>query len=287
MTFRAIWRPSFVSTASKTVPLSTPAKHADDAIAAQFNERPAAKHRLPERREVDLGFQRIKIRWRAEHWPRVEPGSRSLVFFADCSESKLGRPSELRAKLTDEQLLAAWCEGDENAGDQLLRSVFPRLYRFFFNKVGDDTRELVQQTLLGCVEQRDKLAQCINFDAYLLRMANNKLYDFLRKRARSREQHPGTLPSVQELRTSMASLVGRKQRDTAVLTALRELPVELQTILELHYWNGLSVREMADALEIPEGTVKSRLRRARSVFEKTLGDDAQGGSGDIIGTVKS
>ena len=36
----------------------------------------------------------------------------------------------------DAALLAAWCEGDDDAGDRLLRSAFPRLYRFLFNKVG-------------------------------------------------------------------------------------------------------------------------------------------------------
>lgn len=189
-------------------------------------------------------------------------------------------------KASDEELLAAWCDGDESAGDRLLRSVFPRLYRFLFNKIGDDTREVVQQTLLACVEHRDKLSGCVNFEAYLLRMARNKLYDFLRKRGRSREQHPGTLPSVQDLATSMASLVGRQERELAVLSGLRALPVDLQTVLELHYWNELSVREMADVLEIPEGTVKSRLRRARNAFEELLREGGHGQPADVIKTIK-
>ena len=48
-----------------------------------------------------------------------------------------------------------------------------------------------------------------------------------------------------------------------LLAALRHLPLELQLILELHYWEDLSTSEMAEVVGIPQGTVKSRLRRAR------------------------
>ena len=136
--------------------------------------------------------------------------------------------------------------------------------------------------MLACVEHRDKLRDCVNFEAYLLRMARNKLYDFLRKRARSREEHPTELPSVQELKTSMASLLGRQTRDHKILSTLRHLPVDLQTVLELHYWNELTTKEMADVLELPEGTVKSRLRKARTAFEEAYGEE----SADTIATVK-
>jgi RNA polymerase sigma factor (sigma-70 family) len=185
---------------------------------------------------------------------------------------------------SDAELLAAWCDGDDDAGDKLLRSVFPRLYRFLFNKIGDDTREVVQQTMLACVEHRDKLAGCVDFEAYLLRMARNKLYDFLRKRGRAREDLPGDLPSVHELRTSPASVLGRQTRDAQVLSALRALPVDLQVVLELHYWNELTTAEIADVLEIPVGTVKSRMRRAREAFEEMVRVD--GHDADVIGSVR-
>ncbi len=188
--------------------------------------------------------------------------------------------------MDDAALLHAWCDGDNDAGDRLLRSVFPRLYRFLFNKIGDETGEIVQQTMLACVEHREMLRDCVNFEAYLLRMARNKLYDFLRKRGRSREDLPGDLPSVHDMRTSMASLIGREARDAQVLTTLRALPVDLQVIIELHYWSEMSMREIADVVELPVGTVKSRIRRAREQFE-TLARNAGGAvSADSISVVR-
>ena len=187
--------------------------------------------------------------------------------------------------MNDAELLQAWCAGDEDAGDRLLRNVFPRLYRFLFNKIGDDTQELIQQTLLACVENRDRLRECVNFEAYLLRMARNKLYDFLRKRERSREELPGELPSVHDLKTSVASLLGREARETMVLSTLRRLPVDLQVVLELHYWSELTTREIADVIEVPTGTVKSRLRRAREQFEALVQGEGASVSADLVGTI--
>jgi len=188
--------------------------------------------------------------------------------------------------MDDAQLLEAWCSGDEDAGDRLLRNVFPRLYRFLFNKIGDDTQELIQETLLACVEHRDRLRECVNFEAYLLRMARNKLYDFLRKRERSREELPGELPSVHDLKTSVASLIGREAREAMVLSTLRRLPVDLQVVLELHYWSELTTREIADVIEVPMGTVKSRLRRARQHFEALIEEAGPAASADLVGTVR-
>ncbi|MEM9458719.1 MAG: RNA polymerase sigma factor [Myxococcota bacterium] len=187
----------------------------------------------------------------------------------------------------DAALLGAWCEGDEQAGDRLLRSVFPRLYRFLFNKVGDETGEVVQQTMLACVEHREQLRDCVNFEAYLLRMARNKLYDHFRKQGRSLEELPGDLPSVHDMGTSAASLMGRRDRELEVLCALRELPVDLQLVLELHYWNELSTREIADVIEVPLGTVKSRLRRAREAFERKLRVLGRVTEADVISTIRT
>lgn len=190
------------------------------------------------------------------------------------------------ASMDDAALLGAWCDGDDEAGDLLLQRVFPRVHRFLFNKIGDDTGEVLQQTMLACVEHRDQMRECVNFDAYLLRMARNKLYDFLRKRERSPEVLPGELPSVESMGTSPASLVGRQAREAHVLATLRALPLDLQVVLELHYWSECSTQEIADVLEVPVGTVKSRLRRAREKFE-TRARRADGAALlDLLSTVR-
>jgi RNA polymerase sigma-70 factor (ECF subfamily) len=69
---------------------------------------------------------------------------------------------------------------------------------------------------------------------------------------------------------SPADRVTDREEQRLLLRALRALPLELQTLLELAYWEGLSDRELAEILEIPAGTIKSRLRKARQQLEQLM-----------------
>jgi len=63
-----------------------------------------------------------------------------------------------------------------------------------------------------------------------------------------------------------------------LVQALQRLPVELQIALELYYWEELSIDEIAAAVEIPSGTVKSRLYRGRTLLREMI-DNAPPDSG--------
>ncbi|MBC8067245.1 MAG: RNA polymerase sigma factor [Deltaproteobacteria bacterium] len=177
---------------------------------------------------------------------------------------------------TEFELLAQWCEGSDHAGDLLLRRCFPLLYRFFINKVGDATDDLVQQTLIACVRHRDKMLDSGAFRMYLLKIARSRLYDHLRalRRRGGHVDDDFEQVSVAAAGTSNTSRYGRAQAATQVRDALRRLPVDLQLVVELHYWEEHSTAEIAALLELAQGTVKSRLRRARETLEADLHADA-------------
>lgn len=171
------------------------------------------------------------------------------------------------------ELLSQWCDGSERAGDQLLRRCFPVLYRFFINKVGDATDDLVQQTLISCMRNREKILDSGAFRMYLFKIARSRLFDHLRA-ARRRAGHIDDdfeQLSIAQTGVSNTSRIGRANAATQIRDALQRLPVELQLVVELHYWEEQSTSEIAEAVGVPQGTVKSRLRRARGLLEKDLG----------------
>ncbi len=181
---------------------------------------------------------------------------------------------------SDFDLLEQWRDGATAAGSQLLQRYFDNLYRFFSSKVDDEVEDLIQVTMLACVRYQASLEGVQSFKAYLFTVARNELYRHLRGRAK-RDIVDFGVTSVVELGVSPTSIVARRQQQQRLVAALRALPVELQMLLELHYWEGLSTAELSNVIEAPQGTVKSRLRRAKKLLAEALsqGDDPMFGEG--------
>jgi RNA polymerase sigma-70 factor (ECF subfamily) len=76
--------------------------------------------------------------------------------------------------------------------------------------------------------------------------------------------------SVCDAGGSPSQFAAVREAQAQVLDALHRLPLDLQITLELHYWEEMSVAEIAVVLEIPPGTVKSRLHRARERLREVL-----------------
>lgn len=180
----------------------------------------------------------------------------------------------------DFELLEAWRAGNSNAGSELLRRYFDSLYRFFSSKVDDEVEDLIQLTLLACVRYQKTLEKVESFRAYLFTVARNELYRHLRRRAKRDVVDFGDT-SVIALGISPTSVVARRQQQQRLVAGLRTLPVELQMLLELHYWEGLSTSELAAVVEAPQGTVKSRLRRARTLLAEAM-QSAEGAVADAL-----
>ncbi|MEM7154306.1 MAG: sigma-70 family RNA polymerase sigma factor [Myxococcota bacterium] len=174
--------------------------------------------------------------------------------------------------MDDFELLDRWRRGDLGAGNQLLKRHFDALYRFFTNKVADHADDLIQATMMACVRGRDSFRKECGFRAYLFVVARHELYRWIRKNNRSREVFDPSLVSVAALGPSPSSALARRKEQRLLLQALRRIPVELQIVLELHYWESMSTRELAEVMEIPQGTVKSRLRRAREMLEVAMSE---------------
>jgi RNA polymerase sigma factor (sigma-70 family) len=171
----------------------------------------------------------------------------------------------------DFALLEAWRGGEEQAGRELFERYFDAVYRFFRNKVDDNAEDLVQQTFMGLVQGKDRFRGDASFRTYVFMIARKRLYSYLRDRDRAHSPVEFGTTSVADLglvSPSRAVLVRQEQH--LLLQALRRLPIEMQVALELYYWEDLGVAEIAEVLETPVGTVKSRLQRARVRLDELI-----------------
>lgn len=171
---------------------------------------------------------------------------------------------------SDKELLAAWCEGDASAGELLYERYFPLVFRFFSNKVGEDIEDLVQRTFLACTKHRDRVRDGSSFRGFVLVVARNQLHSYLRSRYRGAEAVDLSTSSIADLGETASQLIGRREEHRMLLLALRRIPLDLQEVLELTYFEKLKGRELAEILDIPEGTVRSRLRRAIEALRDQL-----------------
>jgi RNA polymerase sigma-70 factor (ECF subfamily) len=162
----------------------------------------------------------------------------------------------------DYALLSRWRAGDRDAGGLLLKRHFRSVYLLFSNKVAGSPDDLIQETFRACVEGRDRIREMASFRAYLLATARYQLYMHYRRDRPTRELDPRR-DSVAQLVSSPSRMVAHKQHHRLLLAALRQIPLEQQLILELYYWENLPASEIAQVLDVPVGTAKSRLRRAR------------------------
>lgn len=170
---------------------------------------------------------------------------------------------------TDPELLDAWRRGDARAGNALFRRYVAQLGRFFRNKVDAGVEDLLQATFLACVEGRDRFRETSSFRTYLFAIARHHLYAHYRRQRRAVDF---TQTSVVDLGASPSGPLGRREETSALLRALRAIPLEQQIVLELTYWEGMKAPEIAEILDVPANTVRGRLSRARAALRQALAD---------------
>ena len=142
------------------------------------------------------------------------------------------------------------------------RRIEKLLYRVAWSYLGNgqDVEDAVQDALVKAWEKRDTLRDIGQFRPWMTRILTNRCKDMLRRRKRW---------SFYPLYEDTAQ-VEMPETENAVTAAMIKLKPELRIIMTLHYVDGYSVSEMAEALGIPEGTVKTRMRNARRQLGRTL-----------------
>jgi RNA polymerase sigma-70 factor (ECF subfamily) len=171
----------------------------------------------------------------------------------------------------DEYLVSLSQAGSSEALDGLARRWTPRLLRYAARVLGgsdsaDAARDVVQETWIGAIRGLRGLRDPAQFPAWIYGIATRKCADAIRANTRRRRLDPQT--SGESCRP-VENLASEQHIDLA--TAIRGLPPIHRAVVHLFYREGMSVEEIASALRIPAGTIKSRLHHAREALKRQLG----------------
>ena len=146
-----------------------------------------------------------------------------------------------------------------------LAAVYTEVERYVKYKLNGtpDAEDLLQDICLTAYLKYDQLEKKESFKAWILSIARNRCMDYLRKKGGRREIPLETIPESKLVYGRRGWVVS-----TPVEETMDHLTERDREVLRLFYWQQLSLAEISEKLEIPVGTVKSRLNTARERFKK-------------------
>lgn len=185
-----------------------------------------------------------------------------------CSASNAGREETCRTDGDSLAVVVAACQnGDRAAQRQLYDACHQSVFGLAVRMVGlQDAADVTQHVFLQAFRSIGQFNGRSRFETWLYRLAVNESLQHLRRNRRWRHQGLDWEPMDESHHRDDA------ERKELLEQALARIDPELRSIFLLREVEGLSYREIAEALAIPEGTVGSRLNRARRELKQHLSD---------------
>ncbi|HKI86760.1 MAG TPA: sigma-70 family RNA polymerase sigma factor [Thermoanaerobaculia bacterium] len=183
---------------------------------------------------------------------------------------------------SDQELVAAVLAGDQEVFAELVRRYQGRLTNYLFRMLRntDEAHDMAQEVFIKVYQALDRYDPSYRFSTWLFRVAQNSAIDQLRRRRHRelpiepREGEDGE-PRGRELASSdrgpYAHLRNR-ERGQAIQQAIDGLPWEYRELIVMRHFGELSYDEIARSKEMPLGTVKNKLFRARQMLKESLAD---------------
>lgn len=188
--------------------------------------------------------------------------------------------------LTDLQLIERVQQGDKSSFDALMRRHKKKAYQYAYRLTQnqDDACDIVADAFVRVNSALKNFRGQSAFGTWLYRIITNCALDF-KKKDKSGRNVSIEAPSYsggQEIQRQFEDegpgpdeIAERNAREVSVQTALAKMPDYQQAMLVMYHVENLSYEEIADALDLPLGTVKSRLNRARLALRDLLTKDEE------------
>jgi RNA polymerase sigma factor (sigma-70 family) len=170
---------------------------------------------------------------------------------------------------TDRELIERCLNHDEAAWEQIIQRYKRKVFGIAYKFTGrfEEAEDLTQEVFFKVYKALDTYKREQDFSWWLVSISRNACIDYYRSVKRERKVLSGDLTDLKNFRFQGLSPQGNlevAERSKTLRRSLEELPDDLRIVLILRDLKGLSYREIADQLNLAEGTVKSRIHRGRA-----------------------
>lgn len=191
------------------------------------------------------------------------------------------KPKVSKNTKEDRQLVAAAKLGESSAFETLLKKYRKSVYYMLLKMVknADDAEDLTQEAFAKAFNSIEKFDSKYAFSTWLFRIATNNCIDYIRKKRvqtvsidQPVEGDDGSSMrfDVRDDDLDPNESMLKKQRKRYLNMAIDQLPEKYRVLVHLRYFKELSYEEVANELQIPLGTVKAQLFRARELLNQEL-----------------
>jgi len=175
---------------------------------------------------------------------------------------------EIKAKLTDEELVKRIKDGDEDCLDALVKVHLPRVYSSIYRLVPEsDVDDVTQDVFIGLMDSISSFEGRSAFATWFHRIAMNKVADYHRKSSRRREN------INKDYIHQVFNPWDETDNELALEDLLKGIPMKYRDILILRHSEGLSFVDIADKLALSYEATRSRYRRAMLLIRKRIRDN--------------
>ena len=175
-----------------------------------------------------------------------------------------------------ETLIQGCLRGDQDAWDQIVRRYRRKVFNVAYKFVGrhEEAEDLTQDIFLKIYRSLATFDRRANFQTWLISVSRNLCIDHYRSVRKERETIDREVDAadLSPAATGQSRVAALEQRDRVALLrqALASLPKTLRTAVLMRDLQELSYHEIAQALRLPEGTVKSRINRGRTELARQI-----------------
>ncbi|MBI4503449.1 MAG: sigma-70 family RNA polymerase sigma factor [Gemmatimonadetes bacterium] len=211
-------------------------------------------------------------------WGGVRGGGDAVV-------PSMSHPSDL-STLTDQDVVRLACDGHEGAYRELVRRYERPIFSLVYRMVRDRelAEDLAQETFVKALNAIGSYRPEFKFSSWIFKIANNAAIDHLRKRelntlslegsrdATSPERVEATALQIGDRGESPLQEMEARELGSAIEQAIGQLRPEYRSCILLRHVEDRSYEEIAQILDLPLGTVKTYIHRARTELKAVLGD---------------